>query len=149
MDAAKLVPNEKPLRTMAHRVALGIVFVRHRSQAPRDEDWQQFLADIGAQMKPGQPLQVLVKTDDAGPNSVQRNQINRLAQSKGASLRVAVMSNSRLVRGIITAFSWMGSLQIRSIEPTDYKAALAFLGAAQVSPGEAARLIAEIEATVG
>src|SRR5262245_51143807 len=134
MDAAKSVPNDKKLRTMGHRVAWGVVFVRHRSQAVSDQDWQEFLADIGTQLKPGQALRVLVKTDDAAPNSLQRNQLNLLAQSKGAHLRVAVMSNSRLVRGAVTAFSWMGSLQIRSMEPGDYRSALAFLAAADVSP---------------
>src|SRR5262250_569245 len=69
MDAAKSVSGDKALRTMGHRVALGVVFVRHREQAVSDQDWQQFLSDIGAHLKRGEALRVLVKTDDAAPNS--------------------------------------------------------------------------------
>jgi hypothetical protein len=149
MGVAKSASNDKPLRTMGYKVLGGILFVRHRSLAVADPDWQDMLGEIERNLQRDQPLPILVKTDDAGPNALQRNLMNQLVQSKGATLRVAVMSNSRLVRGIVTAFSWMGTMQIRSMEPHDYQGALAFLRATQVSPADAARVFAEIESDVG
>lgn len=107
------------------------------------------LVDLKQQLKPKQPMPCLIVTHDAGPNSAQRQQLHQVATAKGATLRVAVLSSSKLVRGMVTAFSWMGTLQIRSLEPDDYAGALAYLQATHISPADAARVFDEIGAEVG
>jgi hypothetical protein len=107
------------------------------------------LGDVGRRLQPGGVQRILVKTDNAGPNSVQRNQLNQLAASKRTTLRVAVLSTSTLVRGIVTAFSWMGSLQIRGFGDADVAGALAYLEPSGVSVEDARRVLAEIERNVG
>ena len=149
MAAAQPRIQTEATRTMGHRAERDILFVRHRELAPTDRDWQAMLDDLGERLRPGGLYRILVRTDNAGPNSLQRNAINQLATSKRATLRVAVMSTSRLVRGIVTAFSWMGTLQIRSFGDADLAGAIAYLGLDDVSAMSAARMFSEIERDVG
>jgi hypothetical protein len=149
MTAARSASHHKALRTMGHRVAHGVLFVRHRSLPVKDQEWGEMLVDLEQQLKPKQPLPCLIMTHDAGPNSAQRQQLHQIATAKGATLRVVVLSSSPLVRAMVTAFSWMGTMQIRSLEPDDYAGALACLRATHVSPADAARVFDEIGAEVG
>jgi hypothetical protein len=134
---------------MAHKATAEILYARHHSLAVDDREWQAMLDDIEQRMRPGEPLRILVKTDNAGPNSFPRNQLHHLVTSKGATLRVAVMSTSTMVRGVVTAFSWMGTLQIKSFGDNDFAGALLFLGCKDVSMERAWGIFAEIERDVG
>jgi hypothetical protein len=134
---------------MAHRITGDILYVRHRALAVSDRDWQAMLDDIAQSILPAEPFRILVKTENAGPNSVQRNQLHQLVTSKGATLRVAVMSTSTLVRGIVTAFSWMGTLKIKSFGDDDLAGALHFLESKDTSGDRARFIFTEIEPDVG
>jgi hypothetical protein len=137
------------LATMRSAYAGGVLHVRHRSQSVGDADWQKMLDDMDQLVRPGQTLRILVKTDNAGPNAAQRNRFHQFVTSKKIQARVAVLSTSVLVRGIVTAFSWMRMIEIASFGETDYAGALAFLGATQVTPASAESTIKEIEQGVG
>jgi hypothetical protein len=134
---------------MRHKLVHGILFVRHGSLAVRDQEWTAMLADLERWLKPNQTLPCLIMTHDAGPNSAQRSQLNQLLIAKGATMRVAVMSSSTLVRGIVTALAWMGNMQIRGLEPGDYAGALAHLDVTKLSPADAARVFDELGADIG
>ena len=137
------------LRTMNHRLVADVLFVRHRELTVSDADWQDMLDEIASSLQPQTTLRTLVKTDNAGPNAIQRNRLNQLVSSKHGTLRVAVMSSSVLVRGIVTAFSWMRSLEIKSFGPAELSEALAFLDTSQVSAALAMHVFSDIEGLVG
>lgn len=126
-----------------------VIYVRHRGQEVTDSEWQEMLDDLAGYMQSAKQLRILVKTDDAGPNAKQRNALHQLILSKGATLRVAVMSTSVMVRGIVTAFSWMGTLDIKSFGDADFSGALRFLDAPEVTVATAMRTFADIERVVG
>jgi len=133
---------------MNHKLVQGVLFVRHREQAVRDEDWDAMLADVAQSLERGGALKILVRTDNAGPNVLQRSKLNQVVTAHGGTLQVAVLSSSVLVRGIVTAFSWMRVVQIRSFGPEAHAAALAYLDV-KVRPDAAQRVIGEIEGVVG
>src|SRR3954470_8268485 len=93
-------------RTMNHRMTPSVLYVRHRAQQVSDREWKEMLDDLDEYLSTNKVLRILVKTDNAGPNAKQRSALNERVLSKGVSLRVAVMSTSVVVRGIVTAFSW-------------------------------------------
>ena len=126
----------------------GVVYVRHRALLVDDAEWDEFVCTVDAHLSAGGSLKLLVLTDNAGPNVIQRGQLNDLLTSKGATLRIAVLSKSMVVRGIVTALSWMGTMRIRAFSPRDFKGALSFLDA-KVSPADAERIFGEIEIFVG
>src|SRR5687767_2722084 len=96
--APKVTPG---LRSVQAKFAQGVLYVRHREQAPTDEDWQALLDEIARNVERDGSLRILVRTENAGPNVVQRSKLNELITAKHISLRIAVLSTSMLVRGII------------------------------------------------
>lgn len=136
-------------RTMNHKMMGDVLFIRHRSLPVGDNDWEEMIAEMDRYLESKNVLRVLVKTDDAGPNAAQRQRLNRLVASRKATMRVAVMSTSVLVRGIVTAFSWARALEIKSFGENDMRGALAFLGAPEIPTADAWRVFSDIEETVG
>lgn len=66
---------------------------------------------------------MLVYTETAGPTTSQRARSNELFARIGAP-QGAVMTGSRLVLGIVTAFSWViGSSKIRAFPLTNFEGA--------------------------
>ena len=133
---------------MNHRMTPSMLYIRHRAQQVSDREWKEMLDDLGEYLSSNKVLRTLVKTDNAGPNPKQRNALNELMLLKGASSRTAVMSTSILVRGIVTALSWMRTQDIRSFGDEDYAGALRFLDVPGVELATVIRTIAEIERTV-
>ncbi len=72
-----------------------------------------------------QRLPFFVWTDGGGPNSVQRN---HFSDALGKTLpRVAVLTDSRVIRGIITAIQWLGSMDIKGFAPRAIDEAIEFI----------------------
>jgi hypothetical protein len=133
---------------MNHKFASGMLYVRHRALPVRDAEWTEMMNEIARHAQNDTPMKILVRTDNAGPNVVQRSDMNALLESKGVQLTVAVLSSSVVVRGIITAFSWMRRMNIRSFGQDDYTSALAYLDV-KVRPADAKHVMTEIEQIVG
>ncbi len=121
--------------TMAWSVVNGILVTVHSAAPPRDDEWTRYLRDAGTTGLTGN----LVLTDGGGPNAMQRKQIEELPQIR--LLPTAVVTTSRLVRGIVTAISWMGK-NIRAVAPTALDAAFDYM---QVKPVARASLLSTIE----
>ncbi len=103
--------------------ALGLLSERRGSlvllvQAPLDpttDEWEGFLDDTSEAMaENGGRCRVLVFTAGGKPNAAMRSLERGWKESRGSP--VAVVSHDRLVRGVITVFSWFG-LNIRAIRP--------------------------------
>lgn len=99
-------PSERLLTTMGWWFGPSYSLVVHSEDPPASEDWDVFITERGEH-----PTDItaptLIYSAGGGPNSMQRGQLESLMNEKNAKhLRVAVVTPSRLVRGIGTAVSW-------------------------------------------
>ena len=109
------------------RIIPGLVAVTvNTDQTPSDEDWDAYIVD----MIPAAPKLkgVLVYSESAGPTAPQRARVNEAYKKAGTDIRTAIMSGSRLVRGVVTAMSWTLADNIKAFSTTDYDSAVKFLG---------------------
>ena len=125
-DAAAV---QRPHRTMSHQWHNAVIYVAHSSETPVNEDWDAFLDAVATYERSNGRVRFLVNTEMAGPNAAQRRKLNDLMNRLGSKLRVAVLSESMVVRGIIQALSWMNVIEIRSFPPGAIAAALGYLEA--------------------
>lgn len=113
----------------------------HTKQPPSDEEWEHGMAQteaIGLQK-----VAYLVVTDGGGPNAAHRA---RFQQVVGKDLfPVAVLSDDRLARGIVTAISWFNSA-IKAFRPRDLTGALAHVG---VDQAHAQRILEKLQEMQG
>lgn len=91
----------------------GFVYAVHDHRAPSDEEWGAYLAacsEVIANCPDPQGASALAITDGGAPNAEQRRAVVALVQQhygKGVErIRSAVVSDSAVVRGVVTAFSW-------------------------------------------
>jgi hypothetical protein len=105
---------------------LHVIVVGEKDPAP--SDWDAYIHAIQASMKAGaepRQLRTLVFSDGGGPNSAQRKAVANLLN--GQATPVAIVSNSAVMRGIMTALAWFNPLA-RAYAPGEIGDALAFLG---------------------
>lgn len=119
----------------------------HNARNPNSQEWDSYLAmSLAMKEAAGDDLasfKQLVFSDGGGPNAAQRNASSALAKGVKAAdqLKVAVVSRSMVVRGIVTTFRWAG-LPLRSFAPEELAKAFAFLA---VSDAETMDLCAAVE----
>jgi hypothetical protein len=97
----------------------------HGRDAPRDEEWSAYLADMERWL--AHCVGVLITSEGGGPNSGQRRALRDLmARMTVPGAPTAVVSSSLLVRGIVIALSVFDA-KIRVFKPDDLDAALAYI----------------------
>lgn len=135
------------MKDMACELVGDIVLCLHNAKAPDDGSWQVYVdacvASAGLHEGDFARTRQLVWTDGGGPNAPQRRAaVEAVENLKGAKEgRIAVVSSSTLVRGIVTVFNWF-NFQVKAFSPGEIDMALSFL---RVTPDEAARLWAAAE----
>jgi hypothetical protein len=110
----------------------------HTKVDPTDQEWGVWVRELKRMQL--LPTSLLVFTEGGGPNATQRKLVSEVLA--GRVLPTAVMSESRVVRCIVTAFSWLG-WQINAFAPGEEHAALAWL---HVEPSLAAQVVKEASA---
>ena len=133
------------MKTMAFRYTDGLLLVAHGAQAPSESDWSGYLRYCEHHM-PRTCRRTLVRTRGGGPDAAQRKRaqqlITTISQGIVEPLRVAVVTDSTLVRGIVTALNWFNP-HTRAFAPDALSQALDYLS---VPPGEpAARVTGELQ----
>ena len=111
---------------MYWRVIPDIVAITvHTSQAPSDEDWDEYLADMAKHVHTIKGL--LVYSESVGPSAPQRGRSNDLFNELGADIPTAIMTGSKMVRGIVTAISWAVGTKIKAFSTRDFAGAMKYL----------------------
>jgi hypothetical protein len=82
----------------------GVVLGVHAKEDPSDADWHQYVSATRDVLESHGSVKVLAYSMGGGPNAVQRTKANELFKDRPQ--HVAVMLNSALTRGIVTALSW-------------------------------------------
>lgn len=116
--------------------------VLHGAQ-PTDEEWERWIA-LGVQRN-GLDQRVLIEARGGGPSAKQRRAI--VAANK-ANVRIAVMTESTLVRGIVTAVAWFG-VSLRAFPLDAHANAANFLGLTALELDTALEVLPSIRAQAG
>lgn len=113
----------------------------HTEKNPTNDEWQRFLDElrrVGVKQ-----ARVLVRTEGAAPDTLQRQQFNDLLA--GHPLPLAVLSDSRVVRGVGTALRWFNPA-IRVLPSADLAGALAHVRVAPSEHDAVLRTLGELRA---
>lgn len=102
-----------------HRVFLAV----HDASAPTDDEWQSWITLCGERRK--EPIRVLVESFGGGPSAKQRKELADALS--GLDLRSAILTNSLITRGIVTAISWL-NISLRAFAIDQHQAAAEYLG---------------------
>lgn len=106
--------------TMLYRFQDGILVMMSTSKTPSDEEWTRHCQDLTRERP--HLRGVLVYTAGGGPTSKQREQ---LRVAVGASLPpTAIMTDSAMVRGIITSINWFLNNPLTAFPHRDLEGAL-------------------------
>ena len=106
--------------TMMYRYVDGIYVMVHTVTAPGDEEWNQHCKDLEAVHTSLRG--VLIFTAGGGPTSKQRE---RLRSAVPSSLPpTAIMTDSALVRGIVTSINWFVNNPALAFDHQDLEGAL-------------------------
>lgn len=97
----------------------------HDTSPPTDEQWARWIALCTGQ---GEPLRVLVESHGGAPHAKQRKALNDALT--GRAMRSAVLTDSIVARGVVTALAWLG-IPLRAFPLGDYKSAGDYLGLSQ------------------
>ena len=89
--------------TMAFRELDGVLVAVHSANAPSDEEWAEYLAFC--MRLPSTCWRTLAVTEGGGPNAKQRRRMQE-EYLRNHRMRVAVVTDAFVVRGIVTALSW-------------------------------------------
>jgi hypothetical protein len=108
--------------TMVQAMVDGIRIIVIGPRAPSDEEWDQHLVDAEACLTATRG--VLVFSPVAGPTSRQRAALGK--HPALLARPTAIVSASRLTRGIVTAVSWLGG-RPRAFSPDAVELAFDFL----------------------
>lgn len=108
-----------------------------------DDDWSRFIADLKV-MPVKRFLSMAVGLVEI--NSVQRKQASELLKSKG--ITVAVVTDERLVRGIVTAASWLG-VNVKSFGWVEIRKAIGHIGIQQFREEQVLTAIEKLKKEAG
>jgi hypothetical protein len=104
--------------------------------APTDPEWDRWITMSLARV--GLDQRVIVESHNSGPNATQRKSLADAMRNE--DVRVAVLTESTLVRGIVTALAWLGIPQ-RAFPMDGHRQAGKFL---ELTPDELERALAEL-----
>jgi hypothetical protein len=101
------------------RVLLG---VHHRSP-PTDEEWARWIA-LAIEPSPGGVRTIVESGGSSGPNAKQRRALAEALQ--GVDIRSAILTDSLVVRGIVTAIAWL-NVSVRAFATEQQREAADYL----------------------
>ena len=107
--------------SIAWGYAESIVFVVHAPVRPEQPHWDEFMGDVRAQ----RGLRgVVVMANNSRLTPLQRAEIQRWYEENKA--RGALVTNSRMMRGVVTAMNWF-NVDMRAFSPESLDDALEFV----------------------
>jgi hypothetical protein len=101
-----------------------VVIVVENAIAPTNAEWNGYCEQVARAVSLANASGIAI-TDGGGPNTPQRGQINDLLAGRQAPS--AVISDSRMIRGIVTALSWFNK-KTYAFSPNEIMKALTYTG---------------------
>lgn len=112
-----------------------------------DADWARYVAAIEAQVVARRPARALVLSYGSAPTTAQRALLEKAAAPVKRDLKVAVVTSSTFVRGVVNAFT-LFSPGYRAFSPERLDDALAFLEFVPSRRAEVRAVLARLDAEV-
>jgi len=137
------VRHDEVGKTLRYELADSILLLVHGDGPPSEIDWDDYTHTLHTHAKANEVTGVLVATDGAGPDGRQRVKLNDLVKQRGGSFPTAVVTDSVVARGIVTAFGWFNP-KVRAFTPGELAGALVYLGADPYRREDLARRIARM-----
>jgi hypothetical protein len=126
-------------RTLAYTLyKRRLLILVHTKDSPTDAEWTEYAQAASKWKRDIQGF--LVITEGGGPNTMQRAELDAAIGIESHSAKTAVVTVSRIARGIVTAISWF-SPGIKAFSTNQLSHALEYLG---VSATEVDSVNAEI-----
>lgn len=113
------------MRTMIIKSVGEALCLAHTKQAPLQDEWDEFVQAARDMIVRTGSARFLVLTEGGGPDALQREQINNACD--GHPVRAAVMTDSRIARGIVMAIAWMKAMDIKAFPQAGIEQAMNFL----------------------
>lgn len=127
-------------RTMAYKLfKQRFILLVHSKDTPTDEEWKPYIEDCRAWRDKIEGF--LIVSEGGGPNTLQRGEMNDALEAEKRGGKTAVVTLSRVARGIVTALSWFNP-DIKAFSTLSIPAALDYLG---VAPADHDAVIAEVK----
>ncbi len=112
-------------RTLAYQFwERRLVILVHSKDAPSDAEWKVYTDDMRKWCQ--QIRGILVLSEGGGPNGVQRGELEAALGNDTFKAKTAVVTLSRIARGIVTAISWF-SPTIKAFSTLQIPSALEYL----------------------
>lgn len=128
-----ILGNEQTTTVAFAKVHSCVVFLL--VSTPSDADWSSYISFLKANLVPGASVGCLAVIGSGGaPTPTQRTQLNEVLAPFSGSLRSAVITDSMIHRGVVTALGWFHQSAFKAFEPSREHDALTFLG---ISPSAA------------
>ncbi|KIG13414.1 hypothetical protein DB30_08090 [Enhygromyxa salina] len=108
-------------RTFLYDIAGNAHIAVHGTAPPDDQEWQAYLDDILDRVH--ECRGVIVNTMGGGPTAAQRRASTEHWNRYGSTPRMAIMTVSPVVRGMVTALSWFLGTNIRAFPIDGFSAA--------------------------
>lgn len=97
----------------------------HNDKTPADADWNAWIA---VSLR-NEHRKVLVSSHGGGPSASQRNRLSQARVESGhPPEQVALLSDSSVLRGILTAIAWLTGNNVKAFSPRELTEALRWLG---------------------
>ena len=96
-----------PAKTMAFMRSDTVLLAVHAKTPPDDEDWEAYVQFC--KKLPSNCRKTVVLTRGGGPNSKQRRRL-QTEFLNSVEMKVAVVTDATMVRGIVTALGWFNPL---------------------------------------
>lgn len=113
------------MRTLAYKYwERRLVILVHSKDSPSDVEWQIYCDDVRKWCL--QIRGILVISEGGGPNGVQRGELETALGIDTYKAKTAVVTLSRVARGIVTAISWFNP-SIKAFSTIQIPAAMDYL----------------------
>ena len=131
-------------RTFYYDIAGNAHIAVHGTVAPGDQEWQDYLDDILARVH--ECRGVIVNTTGGGPTAAQRRASTEHWNRYGSTPRMAIMTVSPVVRGMVKALSWFLGTNIRAFPIQGFADAGKHLALSDADIEEVRQMVAKLRA---
>ena len=134
-------------KAMAHGLSGTTMVTVHTDAPPSEAEWDAYLHDITLALQRGRVSGIVVFTRGGGPTSTQRIRYARVLERLNVVVPCAVVTDSAVARGIVTAIAWLTGKHIAAFPSAEIRYALGFAGVAVY--GDVARKLGTLGSTIG
>jgi hypothetical protein len=134
-------------QTLSFREVCGCLLLVHSEKPPIDREWDEYLAATTKYSSSHPRPRILIFTAGGTPSPSQRQRVEAIADVHYANTKVAVMTTSTFVQGVIKAFRLIRPIY-QAFSPDRVDEALRYLEVSPSHTDEIRRTLAALRAEI-